>query len=266
MIRGRRYTTEMLQFIAQTYQQVGVADVAAAFNAKFGTNKTPKQIKAAISNHKITCGRITGQILKGKFVNFTQQQADFIASGYQEYTIAALTAELNKEFKTTFTEKQIRSFTRNHAIKSGRTGQFEKGINPWNKDLKGWVAGGRSAETRFKKGITPHGIRQVGDTRICSKGGHWVIKTKMPRTWRDRHVVEWEKVNGKVPAGHSLWFKDNDVTNFHPSNMMLITKAQRVVINKLGMGKAPAEYKQAAVILADITMKRTQLIRATENA
>ncbi|MCB5226238.1 HNH endonuclease [Alishewanella sp. 16-MA] len=253
------YTPAMLEFIETGFKKMGVTDLTKAFNGKFGLCKTPKQIKACISNHKFKCGRITGQIKKGVYKLFNAEQAKFIEDEYKNLTIPRLTLAFNANFKTNMTVNQIRGFTRNHCLKSGRTGQFKKGHSTWNAGMKGWEAGGRSIETRFKKGVESGSIKPIGSERICSKDGYIIIKIAMPNKWRAKHLVEWEKHNGPLPKGMRLWFKDNNRTNWHIDNLMLITRAQGAVINKLGFGDVPAELKPAAITLAEITMKRRQL-------
>lgn len=254
------YTSEMLAFIAEQYKKTGLADVTAAFNAKFGTDKTTGQLKSTLKNHGITCGRTTGEIRKGVLLGYTQEQASFIRKHYQELALQPLTQAFNAEFGTQKTEQQIRSFTRNHGVKSGRTGKFEKGETPWNTGKKGWTPGGRSVETRFKKGHQRSDIKPVGATRICSKDGYVWVKVAMPNKWRQRHVVEWEKHNGPIPKGSRLWFIDNNRENWQVSNLMLITRAQGAVINKQRLGTVAGEHKAAVVAIADIAMKRRSLI------
>ena len=255
------YSDLMLDFLRATYPKMGIPDLTVAFNQQFGTDKTPKQIKSALSNNKIRCDRKTGSILRGRYRLVSPEQAAFIAEGYKKWTLEQLTEEFNKRFNDNKTVKQIRGFTRNHSVKSGRTGCFEKGHKPHNTGLKGWQPGGRAQINQFKKGHLPVNHRPVGSERICSKDGYVMVKVAEPRTWRMKHIIEWEKHHGPVPKGHCLWFKDNDRTNWHIDNLMLVTRAQKAVINKLGMGTVPAEAKQAAVLLADLTMKRSQILR-----
>lgn len=253
------YTKEMIAFIRAEYTKAGVAEVTAAFNAKFGADKTEVQIKSTIKNHRIKCGRTTGQINKGVFKLLTPEQVDWVKTNFTLLPIAELTAEFNKVFSADLAMSQLRAFVKNHGIKSGRTGQFAKGQTSWNQGKKGWDAGGRSAETRFKKGHSGNEMKPVGATRICSKDGYVMVKVAMPNKWRLKHVVEWEMHNGKVPAGHRLWFKDNDRTNWAIDNLMLISRAQGAVINKMGFGTVLNEFKPAAVTLADIAMSRRKL-------
>lgn len=98
---------------------------------------------------------------------------------------------------------------------SMKASQFKPGLQPWNKGTH-WTAGGRSADTRFKKGQM-HGAAQhkyvpIGSLRI-SKDGYLERKfTDDPilyptRRWVGVHRQVWEAANGPIPAGHVVCFK-----------------------------------------------------------
>lgn len=255
------YSPEMLKFIKAQFKKHAVPKVTQAFNRKFGTEKTPAQIKSTIKNHGIVCGRKPGEHLKGKLKLVNKKQAAFIKAEFLKVSVPILTAKFNEKYGTDLKPKQVKDFIKNQGYQSGRTGRFEKGMKPWNTGKKGLKFGGRSSETQFKPGHQRNDTKPVGAIRTDTKDGYPIIKVEMPNKWKLLHVVEWEKHNGPIPKGHCLWFKDNDRTNWHIDNLMLVTRAQKAVINKLGMGTVPAEAKQAAVLLADLTMKRSQILR-----
>ena len=256
-----KYTDEMVKFMAAGFKKWGIPELTERFNKKFGTDKKPSQIKAAMSNRKIRCGRKTNEITRGEYRIFTKEQAEFIKRGYKKWTIERVTEEFNKRFGDNKTVSQIRGFTRNHGILSGRTGCFEKGLIPHNKGVKGWQPGGRAQEGRFKKGNVPMQHRPVGSERVDSKGGFIMIKVAEPRKWRAKHVVEWEKHNGPVPKGHCVTFKDNNPLNWQVDNLMLATRAQMAVMNRFKLYLAPAELKDAAKTCAELIMKTGKLRR-----
>jgi hypothetical protein len=118
-----------------------------------------------------------------------------------------------------------------------RSAQKKKGSVPANKGKKQTdymtpeqIA--KTAGTRFQKGQTPHNA-------IGFKNGHVSIRKHKNKKeykfirmgiskWVPLHKVEWEKVNGKMPAGHCLWFKDGNTMNVDLSNLELITRAENV--------------------------------------
>ena len=98
--------------------------------------------------------------------------------------------------------------------------QFVPGQKPWNAGTH-YVAGGRSAETRFQPGRAAMEARNylpIGTERI-SHDGYLERKVTddpslMPaRRWTAVHRLVWEAAHGPVPAGHVVAFKPGQFTN-----------------------------------------------------
>jgi hypothetical protein len=113
---------------------------------------------------------------------------------------------------------------------SGASSRFCKGLTPWNKGTH-WTAGGRSAETRFKKGNKPHTWNPVGHERVSKEG---FLQRKVsdtgytPRDYKPVHIIVWEAINGPVPRGHVVTFIDKNRRNFGPANLECITRAENM--------------------------------------
>ena len=139
----------------------------------------------------------------------------------------------------------------------GAAGRFQKGLIPWNKGTN-YTAGGRSAETRFKPGHRYGKARQlykpIGTERI-NKDGYLErkINDDMPRQkrWRAVHIIEWEAINGPLPTGHALAFKDGDKTNRAPNNIELITRAE--LMRRNNIHNYPKEIAQLVQLRGAIT-------------
>ena len=120
---------------------------------------------------------------------------------------------------------------------SGAAHRFKPGQIPHNKGIKGWQAGGRSAETRFKQGNVsarwdPE-IYQVGALRLNSYG-YVDMKIKQGlRAWRAFHVILWEDAHGPVPSGFCLRFSDGDALNIELDNLKLISRVDNMRLNTL---------------------------------
>jgi hypothetical protein len=88
--------------------------------------------------------------------------------------------------------------------------QFKPGIVPWNTGTH-WVAGGRSAETRFKKGHKPQTWVPVGSFRISGDGALERKVNDLPGPnhvrWHPVSRLVWEAANGVVAKGHMVVFK-----------------------------------------------------------
>lgn len=109
--------------------------------------------------------------------------------------------------------------------------RFVKGGHSWNTGIS-FTAGGRSPETRFKKGNRSGRAvelyKPVGSERI-SKDGYLErkINEDMPfqRRWRAVHLIVWEEKNGPLPKGHAIVFRDGDKANLDLDNLELVTRA-----------------------------------------
>lgn len=93
--------------------------------------------------------------------------------------------------------------------------QFKPGTVPWNKGSH-YVAGGRSAETRFKKGqmsgAAQHKYVPIGSLRITKDGALERKVTDDPtiypaRRWTPVARLVWEAAHGPIPRDHLVAFK-----------------------------------------------------------
>lgn len=119
--------------------------------------------------------------------------------------------------------------------------RFKPGIVPWNTGMKGWTAGGRSAETRFKPGQKPASWKPIGSLRLMD--GY--LQRKMtdtgypPRDWVGEHILLWQEHHGPVPAGHKLRFRNGDKTDIRIDNLELITDAENMRRNSFHTNYPP---------------------------
>lgn len=112
--------------------------------------------------------------------------------------------------------------------KGHNTGCFLPGQQPWNKGTH-YVAGGKSAQTRFKKGNRPHTWNPIGHTRIRNDGYMERKTADSGCTRRDYvliHHLVWRMHGGTIPRGHALVFRDGDRRNFDINNLELVTRTE----------------------------------------
>jgi hypothetical protein len=263
------YTPEQIRFLRKGYRKMRIPELTVAFNKKFGMDKTEIAVKCALSNRGYTCGRPTGNT-KGTYRIFSREQAAFVEANYRNLDRVQLTAELNEAFGTSFTVGQIRSFTHNHRIRSGRTGRFEKGSHPWNTGTKGLTHRNR---TSFKKGNVPASIKPLGHERVDSKDGYILVKiaetdpyTGFPTRYKLKHIVIWEQANGPVPKGMAVIFKDGDRTNCVLDNLALVSRAELLRLNQVGYAETPGELKPSVLALAKLETKMFGKRKEVSNA
>ena len=250
-----------------------VPELTMAFNEAFGQDKTAQQIRATLKNNRFTCGRPTGTP-KGSYRVFTEEQAELIRQEYRNCSLAELTSLVNARFKSKFTLQQLRSLTRNHCIRSGRSGRFEKGHVPANKGIKGWSSGGRSVETQFKKGRPAHEARNylpIGSTRLTKDG---YIERKMTddpslvpaRRWVMEHRRVWEQHNGPIPDKHVVVFLDGDKLNCQIDNLRCVSRSVLQYMNKTGLNETTGEMRKAAILTSEVMTRARQLERKQAEA
>jgi hypothetical protein len=157
--------------------------------------------------------------------HWTQGQLDLLIKHYPDTLSRDLEGMIGRDLKSIYAKASELGIKKSDAFKrsevSGRTNgqqgvgtRFEKGLIPWNKGSN-FVAGGRSAETRFKKGRPPaqaHNYQPIGSVRLRSDG---YLELKMSddptiypaRRWVAVHRIVWEKHHGPIPKDFVVRFK-----------------------------------------------------------
>lgn len=190
---------------------------------------------------------------------YTSDQLLFLKDGFKEMQVPELTVAFNVRFGLMKNENQIRSTLKNHRFRSGRTGQFKKGQSGWNAGTKGLV---KPNSGNFEKGSIPANIKQLGHERIDKKDGFILIKVAEPNPYtraatryRHKHVWLWEQAHGPVPKGKVVAFIDGDKLNCITDNLMLITRAELMHLNRLKYSETPDELKPTVLALAKVEVK-----------
>ena len=125
--------------------------------------------------------------------------------------------------------------------------RFQKGHKPWNKDKRGIHIGGK--KTQFKTGHLPHNHKPVGSMRK-QVDGYWYIKVEEPKKWIALHQKNWIEVNGPIPEGKFLKFKDGNLNNCDASNLYLTDRANNMRDNTIH--RYPPELKSAIKALSKL--------------
>ena len=155
---------------------------------------------------------------------------EFILNNYIGIGPSAMAAVIREKFGEAVTASQMKGFYARHRLNSGTNARFKKGHDPWNKGMKGYSAPG-SERTWFRKGHLPVNTTQPVGSEAVYKGGYIYVKVAMPNIWMSKHQLIWEQINGPVPDGYVIVFKDRNIRNFNPENLMLISRADLAVMN-----------------------------------
>ena len=143
-------------------------------------------------------------------------------------------------------------------------GQFVKGMTPWNKG-KDFNPGGRSVQTRFKKGLKPPKYQEIG-TIAKHKDGYSFIKLAEHK-WQLYQRYVWEKSrHEKLKKNQTVIFLDGDRINFDPANLAAISRKELAVINHENlMTSGDAELSKTGVLIARLKIKVREKLRGTND-
>lgn len=163
-----------------------------------------------------------------KVKRYTKEELDYIRKITPGRHYHEIVEMFNKKFERQIDAKKLKYTLRNHNISTGLTGRFEKGITPYNKGKK---YPGTGNKTTFRKGATPHNKMKVGEDTITTDG---YVKTKIaePDVWEYKHKLIWAEVNGSIPEKHSIIFADGNKLNLSIDNLLLVSKAELLMLNR----------------------------------
>jgi len=215
-----------------------------------------------------------------KYKKYTEEEKTYITSNYLTIPVKTMARNLGRS------GFGVRNFMKNNGLilpveiieKRKAQSQYVKGQSPINKGKKqsefmSAEAIKRTKKTRFKNGNLPNNTLHDGAITIRKdKNGYlykWIRISKA--NWRMLHVYNWEKINGPVPEGHILVFKNDDRMNCDPDNVRLITNAEHIAETRnkdgfiaktmaaTGRGKYDKELKNKLLQNPKlIELKRTQ--------
>lgn len=135
-------------------------------------------------------------------------------------------------------------------ITTGRTGFFEKGHTPFNKDKKNLQ---KRNSTSFKKGCIPHNYMPIGSERVNSDG--YVDVKVSENKWKQKHIIIWEKANGPIPSKHCLIFADRNKLNVSLDNLILVTRRELCKMNRDNLITTNKEITEVGHTLTKLKLK-----------
>lgn len=166
---------------------------------------------------------------------YTAQERQFMEEYVPGHSYREIREAFMEKFGWGISTGQVKSYINNHRLNTGRTG-------------------------RFKKGHVPANHRPVGSERV-NRNGYVEVKVEEPNKWRMKHRVVWESVNGKIPKGCIIIFRDNDKTNTNINNLLLIKRSTNAILNHTGLYVHSGELKETAVHIAELKTASSKVKR-----
>lgn len=187
--------------------------------------------------------------------NWTQQEIDTLTRMYPNHYAREIAeilgrgiSSIHRKAKSLGLESSREKIQRTgyEASKSPASiaARFQKGSVPLNKGKKvSPEIYAKMQPTMFKKGQTPVNHREVGSERI-NVDGYIEIKVAEPNRWRLKHRVIWEQVNGAIPKGFNVQFKNHNRKDCRIENLYLISKAEQMAKENSFWAKYPKEIQE----------------------
>lgn len=205
--------------------------------------------------------------MKGRAILYSAEELAWLEAN-RTMVISEYAVAFNAAFNRDVSAQNLHALRKRKGWRTGRTGCFEKGVASWNKGIH-YQAGGRSAQTQFKKGCRTGRANEmyqpIGAERV-SKDGYRERKIHdgMPfqSRWRLVHLIRWEEINGPIPKGMCLKCLDGDRSNTEPSNWTLIPRnalPHLVAHRGIDYDAAPAELKPTILTIAKLKVQRKAL-------
>jgi hypothetical protein len=195
---------------------------------------------------------------------YTEEHLEFCRKWFPIYDMNTLYPMFIKEFNITITKKGLYSLCKRHGIKSGRTGQFVKGQEPWNRGQpqSQWMSPEgieKCKATYFQKdrsiNNSNHNEVPVG-TEIIELG-YVRVKTSERNGlashpwWKWKHHMIWEQHYGPIPKGHKIIFIDGDRFNFDINNLMCVPDDVHLRMNQHGYYNHTPDITKAGLSICE---------------
>lgn len=169
---------------------------------------------------------------------FTEQEGEFVKQFAFGHSYREITEELNRRFHSDLRVDQVRAYLKWHKIKTGRTGQFTKGIVPQNQ--------------------LPVGAEVL-------RGQYLFVKVGEPSVWKEKHIVVWEEHYGAVPKGKCIIFLDGDVRNTDIENLAMVDLRINMMLNRRRLRQNYKEGTLAAIETVNLLQRITDIEKEKQN-
>lgn len=114
----------------------------------------------------------------------------------------------------------------------------------------------------MRNGHAPLRYRPIGHERI--KNGHVYVKVAEPSEYVSKQRYIYEEAYGKIPEGYIVIFADKNNRNFDLNNLILVSKAEFLIMNDNHLYNEEAELTRSGVLVAKLIDNTNRLKRKKE--
>ena len=258
------YPEEVQRFIADHSEEYSRKDLSEELKARFNFEKSHKALHSWCKARKLKAKPRKGQ-QRPELSKYPVEMHPYIREIAYGRSYKEIAKMVNERFGDgTISWEQVRAYLKNHKIKTGRTGCFVKGNVPWTKGkkieeiIKDPEKRRGFYKNQFRKGNEPHNTLPVGSI-VKNCDGYLLRKKQMEGGQWDRwellHRAVWEEHNGPIPDGMMIAFKDSNPLNCDIDNLILISRAEHVAMNKRGYRSQDPDLTVAGLTVVRIDQR-----------
>lgn len=107
--------------------------------------------------------------------------------------------------------------------------------------------------TMFKKGHIPENWKPVGSERV-NRDGYIEVKVEEPNKWRLKHRIVWEQLNGPIPKGYNVQFRNGNRQDLSIENLYIINRADQIRVENSIHVRFPEDLRRIVRMKARVKM------------
>jgi len=254
-----RYSKEFHAFMQEFVKGHTAKEISEEIYRRFGIDVSPAKVKSYKTNHKLSSGT-QGGIAKGTpSKEFPEEIQKYINETHTGVGYKDMANRLYQIFGRTYRPEQIRAYYKNHHIKCGLTGRYEKGHVPYYKGKKIEHPHPNSVKTQFAAGHTPANKMPIGSVVMKAGGYLWRKIGSGAREWRQEHILIYEQAYGAIPEGAKITFLDGDHTNLDLNNLRLISNDVNLELNRSKLRVSDPKLQETAINVAKLKCKMREI-------
>jgi hypothetical protein len=221
------YSLEEKEFLKKIAKGRSYSEISTLFNERFGLELSRCQIWHLKFKMGLTNGEVINPVTHKPCHRYSLEETEFLKSKFGKHSYTEIINLFTERFGFALTYYQI--------VSKGK----RSGIHKLHR----------------KKGKIGE-IKPIGSQSKLS--GYSIIKiaemTNYKKNWKYKHHVIWENAHGPIPDGQVITFVDGNRSNFDINNLLMVSRAERVMMNTLGINSAGPELFEAGLQVARLKL------------
>lgn len=216
-------------------------------------------------------------IKRGRSKTWTQEENEYMRKHYPTTPIKECVDYLNRSEKSIYMQAKLLGIKKDKDYLSSLfrekmnsvfvQNMYKKGNIPLNKGVPmSKEKYEKCKETFFKKGGDPPNTNPEGDGAVTFRRNKdwYCYNVRISKgVWIPLHRYVWQQVNGPIPKGFIVTFKNGDYRDCRIDNLELMSRADNMRRNSLH--NYPEDLKSAIQIKAGFNRKLNKIIKKYES-